>query len=209
MDQCAASLEAVGAALGSATRPQALSLWTLPGDDLASASTARRHVVGTARSWGLARETTEALETVVSELAANALEHTASRSVAVTLALAGRSAVVTVTDEGTGDIPVAALPAGDDEHGRGLFMVAVLAHRWGERRSREGLTVWAEVVTGTKPPQGAVTNAGDAHECSTPDEQSAKLGVLPAHSARRFEGAPPCPHRLPVPVPPSASASSA
>ncbi|MFE1937460.1 ATP-binding protein [Streptomyces sp. NPDC059474] len=209
MDQCAASLEAVGAALGSATRPQTLSLWTLPGDDLASAATARRHVAGTARSWGLPRETTEALETVIGELAANALEHTASRSVTVALALAGCSAVVTVTDEGAGDIQVTALPEGDDEHGRGLFMVAALAHRWGGRRSRAGLTVWAEVVTGTKPPQGAVTNDGDAHKCSAFDEHSARLGVLPARSACSSEGVPPCPHRLPVPAPPSASASSA
>ncbi|MFE2446826.1 ATP-binding protein [Streptomyces sp. NPDC059426] len=161
MDQCAASLEAVGAALGSATRPQALCLWTLPGDDLASASTARRHVAGTARSWGLPEETTEALETVIGELAANALEHTASRSVAVALALAGCSAVVTVTDEGTGDIPVTALLEGDDEHGRGPFMVAALAHRWGGRRSRGGLTVWAEVVTGTRlPREGAMPAPG-------------------------------------------------
>ncbi|GAA1063477.1 MULTISPECIES: ATP-binding protein [Streptomyces violaceusniger group] len=163
MDQCAASLEAVGAALGSATRPQTLSLWTLPGDDLASAAMARRHVAGTARSWGLPKETTEALETVIGELAANALEHTASRSVAVTLALAGRSVVVTVTDEGAGDISVTALPEGDDEHGRGLFMVAALAHRWGGRRSRQGLTVWAEVITetGTRlPREGAVPAPG-------------------------------------------------
>ncbi|MGV9855478.1 ATP-binding protein [Streptomyces sp. NPDC003442] len=167
MDQCAASLEAVGAALGSATRPQALSLWTLPGDDLASAATARRHVARTARSWGLPRETTEALETVIGELAANALEHTASRSVAVTLALAGRSAVITVTDEGAGAIPVTAPPEGDDEHGRGLFMVAALAHRWGGRRSREGLTVWAEVVMGTRLPRGEAMPAPGSPRAGT------------------------------------------
>ncbi|MCG0287615.1 ATP-binding protein [Streptomyces sp. PSAA01] len=84
--------------------------------------------------------------TVIGELAANALEHTASRSLAVTLALAGRSVVVTVTDEGAGDIPVTALPEGDDEHGRGLFMVAALAHRWGGRRSRQGLTGWRRLL---------------------------------------------------------------
>ncbi|MFF4476206.1 ATP-binding protein [Streptomyces sp. NPDC001520] len=122
---------------------------------------ARRHVAGTARSWGLPEETTEALETVIGELAANALEHTASRSVAVALALAGCSAVVTVTDEGTGDIPVTALLEGNDEHGCGLFMVAALAHRWGGRRSRGGLTVWAEVVTGTRlPREGAMPAPG-------------------------------------------------
>ncbi|MBP8538603.1 ATP-binding protein [Streptomyces sp. MK37H] len=137
MDQCAASLEAVGAALGSATRPQTLSLWTLPGDDLASASTARRHVAGTARSWGLPKETTEALETVIRELAASALEHTASRSVAVTLALAGRSAVVTVTDEGAGDIPVTAPPEGIEcstkcEHSTKLDVVLCVPARSSE-----------------------------------------------------------------------------
>ncbi|WP_079059421.1 MULTISPECIES: ATP-binding protein [Streptomyces violaceusniger group] len=86
-----------------------------------------------------------------------------------TLALAGRSAVVTVSDEGAGDIPVAAPPEGDDEHGRGLFMVAALAHRWGGRRSREGLTVWAEVVaeTGTRLPREGAVPAPDSPRTGT------------------------------------------
>ncbi|MFF7342552.1 ATP-binding protein [Streptomyces antimycoticus] len=86
-----------------------------------------------------------------------------------TLALAGRSAVVTVSDEGTGGIPVTARPAGDDEHGRGLYLVAALAHRWGGRRSREGLTVWAEVVTetGTRLPREGAVPAPDSPRTGT------------------------------------------
>lgn len=85
-----------------------------------------------------------------------------------TLALAGRSAVVTVSDEGTGGIPVTARPAGDDEHGRGLYLVAALAHRWGGRRSRAGLTVRAEVVAETRfPEEGAPPAAGSPRTGTT------------------------------------------
>ncbi|MFD0504515.1 ATP-binding protein [Streptomyces chiangmaiensis] len=33
-----------------------------------------------------------------------------------------------------------------DEGGRGLFIVAQLAERWGTRHSRDGKTIWAEQV---------------------------------------------------------------
>lgn len=144
MDQYVASLEAISTALGG-TSPDGLSLLTLPGRDLASAGVARRHVRGTAHVWGLLEEVAEALEAVVGELAANALEHTKSRSITVTLALAGQSTIIAVTDEGVDGTAAGCCPGQDSEHGRGLLIVAAVAEHWGQCRTRQGLTVWAKV----------------------------------------------------------------
>ena len=95
----------------------------------------------------------EALVACVSELAANAVVHTASGNggefaVEVIRPRPG-VARIAVTDEGAPDTPAAATAdaAASDtaEGGRGLALVAALAHRWGyTSRSVPGHTVWAE-----------------------------------------------------------------
>jgi anti-sigma regulatory factor (Ser/Thr protein kinase) len=126
----------------------ALALLTLPGHDLASAGTARRHVRATARSLGLPPGTADDLETIAGELVANALEHSGSHAITLTCALSARSAAISVTDEGRGIVAVAppAPPGPEQEHGRGLLITDALADRWGTRRTSGGLTVWAEVT---------------------------------------------------------------
>ncbi|MER6104716.1 ATP-binding protein [Streptomyces sp. NPDC001832] len=133
-----------------ATAPQALGLVSLPGTTLVSASAARRYVRTTARSWGLPPDTADALELITGELAANALEHTASRSITVVLSRTGRTAVVGVIDEGRGGATVAGTPSPDQEDGRGLLIVDALASRWGQRHACGGLLVRAEVDTGRR-----------------------------------------------------------
>jgi anti-sigma regulatory factor (Ser/Thr protein kinase) len=131
--------------------PQALGLLSLPGGDLASAGAARRYVRTAARSWGLPPDTADTLETITGELAANALEHTDSHAVTITLVHTAREAIVAVTDEGHGDwvsVPdVPDAPGPEEERGRGLLITDALATRWGRRRTSGGLTVWAEVAT--------------------------------------------------------------
>jgi anti-sigma regulatory factor (Ser/Thr protein kinase) len=92
----------------------------------------------------------ETLLTCVSELAANAIEHTASGAggvftVEVIRPRAG-VALVAVTDDGCGDDPV--IRRADDlaEGGRGLALVAALSSRWGYRATGRGRTVWAEAT---------------------------------------------------------------
>ncbi|MDT0545853.1 MULTISPECIES: ATP-binding protein [Streptomyces] len=168
MDQYVASLEAISTALGG-TSPDGLSLLTLPGRDLASAGVARRHVRGTAHVWGLLVEVTEALEAVVGELAANALEHTKSSTITVTLALAGQSTVIAVTDEGVDGTAAGCCPGQDSEHGRGLLIVAAVAEHWGQCRTPQGLTVWAK-VGGTRPLAHATagTDRGGVSQAALP-----------------------------------------
>ncbi|MFI6726207.1 ATP-binding protein [Streptomyces sp. R-74717] len=90
----------------------------------------------------------DALELITGELAANALEHSASRSITVVLSRTARTVVVGVIDEGRGSATAAGTPPPDQEDGRGLLIVGALASRWGQRRACGGLMVWAEVDTG-------------------------------------------------------------
>jgi anti-sigma regulatory factor (Ser/Thr protein kinase) len=92
----------------------------------------------------------EALVACVSELAANAVVHTASGNggeFAVEV-LRPRPGVarIAVTDEGSRDAPSPASASETAEGGRGLALVAALAHTWGytTRTANDGRTVWAE-----------------------------------------------------------------
>jgi serine/threonine-protein kinase RsbW len=96
----------------------------------------------------------EVLMTCVSELCANAIEHTDSGNggvfiVEVDLPRPG-VARIAVTDEGGPSLPAAGplLPAGPAdlmaEGGRGLALVAACTNRWGYADAHPGRTVWAE-----------------------------------------------------------------
>nr|WP_279626755.1 ATP-binding protein [Streptomyces flavidovirens] len=127
--------------------PQALSLLSLPGGDLASAGAARRYVRVVTVAWGLPPDTADALETITGELAANSLEYSASLSITVALSRTASAVVVSVSDEGQECVSVPDAPGPEQECGRGLLIVGALAARWGQRRTRGGLTVWAEITT--------------------------------------------------------------
>ncbi|MFE7813963.1 ATP-binding protein [Streptomyces sp. NPDC057433] len=125
---------------------RAHSLRTFPGQDLASARAARRHVRDTVQPWGLPAGAVDDLELITGELVANALEHTGGDTITVTCGLTAEAAAVGVTDEGeSGAAVVPGAPGGEQEHGRGLLITDALAARWGSLRTGEGLTVWAEV----------------------------------------------------------------
>ncbi|MFF0186967.1 ATP-binding protein [Streptomyces sp. NPDC005244] len=92
---------------------------------------------------------------IVSELSANAILHTASgkESGSFHLALAVSSQVIglSVTDDGgTGSAPAVEHQDQEAEHGRGLGMVSVIAHRVVVHDSDGGHTVTAELFTGAR-----------------------------------------------------------
>ncbi len=110
----------------------------------ASVSQARRFV-GELLAGSPARET---LMTCVSELCANAIEHTASGrggvfTVEVDCTRAG-VARVAVTDDGGPTVPATGSLDLMAEGGRGLAMVAACTGRWGFAEAYPGRTVWAE-----------------------------------------------------------------
>lgn len=92
----------------------------------------------------------ETLLTCVSELAANAIEHTASGAGGVFTVEVLRPhagvALVAVTDGGCGDEPTIRRASDLAEGGRGLALVAALSSRWGYRAAGQGYTVWAEAT---------------------------------------------------------------
>jgi anti-sigma regulatory factor (Ser/Thr protein kinase) len=96
-------------------------------------------------------------ELIVSELSANAILHTASGqdsgSFRVALAVSAQVIALSVTDDGgAGTAPKIERQDQDAEHGRGLGMVSVIAHRVVVHESDDGHTVTAELFTG--PPVG-------------------------------------------------------
>ena len=97
----------------------------------------------------------ETLPAVASELAANAIAHTASGAGGVFAVEVSRPAegmaLVAVTDlGGPGEPAIRAGDAGDEfaESGRGLALVAACSSRWGYRdvSDGKGRTVWAEAT---------------------------------------------------------------
>ncbi|MEU2283099.1 ATP-binding protein [Streptomyces sp. NPDC013178] len=100
------------------------------------------------REWGLPLDTAPQ---VVAELAANAATHgrVAGRDFRLTLHVIADTLRIEVTDTRGDRLPQLRRPCADSDSGRGLLLVAALAHRWGvvpEPSPRK--TVWAEVLCG-------------------------------------------------------------
>lgn len=113
---------------------------------------ARQLAVGRLRAWPVSPDVIERVELIVGELAANAAlhGHVSGRDfrLALTLDAAAGPLRIAVTDahgERLPELRAEAEPAADAESGRGLFLIAALADRWGvEPYQPGGKTVWAE-----------------------------------------------------------------
>ncbi|GAA2506924.1 SpoIIE family protein phosphatase/ATP-binding protein [Streptomyces thermolineatus] len=113
--------------------------WDVPADPAAVAGM-RAAVSGKLDEWGLS-ELAFGTELVFSELITNAIRY-ASEPIRVRL-LRDRSLVCEVAD-GSSTSPHLRYAATTDEGGRGLFLVARIAERWGTRYTPEGKVIWAE-----------------------------------------------------------------
>ncbi|MEU7744566.1 ATP-binding protein [Nonomuraea sp. NPDC049158] len=112
--------------------------WHLPADPVAVGK-ARQLVREALAGWSLSA-LAEDVAMVVSEVATNVVVH-AKSSMTLSLRRCGRSVRGEVADRSPGwPTP---LPAGpDEEHGRGLAIVAAYADRWGVDPASEGKIVW-------------------------------------------------------------------
>ncbi|CAL9466435.1 hypothetical protein SUDANB105_02732 [Streptomyces sp. enrichment culture] len=110
---------------------------------------ARAQVRRQLEGWGLAErdgqdDLVATAELLVSELATNALLHSASRF-RLTLSAAHGVLRCEVADAGR-RVPQV-LQAGTSESGRGIYLVDALARRWGCHQDGPGKTVWFELGT--------------------------------------------------------------
>jgi len=105
---------------------------------------ARTEVRRQLEAWGLAgqEEVLDTAELLVSELATNALLHSASRFRVTLSAVHG---VLRCEVQDAGRCTPQVLDAGGSESGRGMFLVDALARRWGCHQDGRRKTVWFEL----------------------------------------------------------------
>ncbi|MDX3537008.1 SpoIIE family protein phosphatase [Streptomyces sp. MB09-01] len=129
--------------------------WEVPGEPSA---VSRVRNAGSAQlaAWGL-EEISFTTELILSELITNAIRY-GSAPVRVRL-LRDRTLICEVSD-GSSTSPHLRYAATTDEGGRGLFLVAQYADRWGTRYTERGKVIWAELP---------LTGGGDPQEPGPPD----------------------------------------
>ncbi|MDX3772226.1 MULTISPECIES: SpoIIE family protein phosphatase [unclassified Streptomyces] len=125
------------------TRPfpaHCLATWLLDHDPTAAA-TARGHTRRTLADWNVDEDTAYAAELIVSELVTNAIRYGAPP---MQLRLIRNRTLTCEVHDDSATSPQLRHARTVDEGGRGLFIVAQLAQRWGIRYTTEGKTVWSE-----------------------------------------------------------------
>ncbi|MFD4230447.1 SpoIIE family protein phosphatase [Streptomyces sp. NPDC058545] len=130
---------------------RSVATWDLPADP-AAVSHARTHIAEKLTAWGLT-DAAPTTELIVSELVTNAIRH-AQPPIQLRLINHAGSLVCEVAD-GSSTSPHLRRARTLDENGRGLFIVAQLAERWGTRHNHHGKTIWAEHTPGPDQPTTA------------------------------------------------------
>ncbi|WHM29043.1 SpoIIE family protein phosphatase [Streptomyces sp. BPPL-273] len=119
--------------------PDQVAEWQVPSDP-AAVGEVRSQVTRRLTEWGL-DDLAFATELILSELVTNAIRY-GGETVHVRM-LRDRSLVCEVFDSSSTS-PHLRYAAMTDEGGRGLFLVAQLAERWGTRYTPAGKVIWAE-----------------------------------------------------------------
>ncbi|MFB7758804.1 ATP-binding SpoIIE family protein phosphatase [Streptomyces xiamenensis] len=123
-----------------ALSPAQVSTWEVPAEPTA-VGRARELAARQLTSWGL-EDAVFTTELVVSELVTNAIRHAGGP---IQLRVIRERGVICEVSDGSSTSPHLRRARAYDENGRGLFIVAHLAQRWGSRQSSTGKTIWAEV----------------------------------------------------------------
>lgn len=123
--------------------PAHIACWNMPADP-AVVSGIRAAALRKLSQWGL-DEAAFTTELILSELLSNAIRH-ASPPIHVRL-LHDRTLICEVSDASSTS-PHLRRAAVTDEGGRGLFLIAQLAARWGTRYTPRGKVIWAEQALG-------------------------------------------------------------
>ncbi|MEV8557868.1 SpoIIE family protein phosphatase [Streptomyces sp. NPDC051917] len=125
--------------------PDDVASWRLPPEP-ASAARARELTMAKLTEWGL-EHLAFTTELIASELVTNVYRYAGGPA---TLRLIRERSLVCEVGDTSHTSPHLRRARTTDEGGRGLFLVAQMAERWGTRYTREGKTVWTEQpLTGT------------------------------------------------------------
>jgi len=100
----------------------------------------REFVVSTLSGWAVPRSLAADIVLLTSELVANAVLH-ARPPIELRMRRTTGTVIVEVVDSAP-FLPRKLRPTADDERGRGLQLVALLADRWGARPTADGKAVW-------------------------------------------------------------------
>ncbi|MGW1674545.1 ATP-binding protein [Streptomyces sp. NPDC002324] len=119
--------------------------WTLDGRDPRTPAEARHRVAEGCRLWRVPMVVADDLTLIVSELATNAVMHTDSSEIEVSLYLTGEQVSVAVTDQSAHGPLTACQAAEFAEGGRGLVLVEALATRWETLPTAYGTAVRAHL----------------------------------------------------------------
>ncbi|MFD9335371.1 SpoIIE family protein phosphatase [Streptomyces sp. NPDC060028] len=134
--------------------------WEVPADP-AAVSRVRGAGAAQLADWGLG-DISFTAELILSELITNAIRY-GTAPIRVRL-LRDRSLICEVSD-GSSTSPHLRYAATTDEGGRGLFLVAQYAERWGTRYTERGKVIWAELpLTGDAEPPSQTVPDLDALE---------------------------------------------
>ncbi|AVH59344.1 MULTISPECIES: ATP-binding protein [Streptomyces] len=147
-----------------------------------SVALARRLARSRLSGWAVCEDTCDTAALVISELVTNAIVHTTGEHVVCELHDGDEVVRIAVRDEGCapgGPCPSPQRP--EEEHGRGLLLVAAVSRAWGVQDTGQGLLVWAELERTAEPERTA-----DRHR--TPDGHHTPDGPDAGTQARSDQG---------------------
>jgi serine phosphatase RsbU (regulator of sigma subunit)/PAS domain-containing protein/anti-sigma regulatory factor (Ser/Thr protein kinase) len=119
--------------------PDRVAEWSVPAE-ASEVGVVRSEVTARLESWGL-DELAFSTELILSELLTNSIRY-ASGPITVRLVL--DSTLICEVADGSSTSPHLTYAAATDEGGRGLFLVAQFADRWGTRYTGTGKVIWTE-----------------------------------------------------------------
>ncbi|MET9668437.1 SpoIIE family protein phosphatase [Streptomyces sp. NPDC006475] len=119
--------------------PDRVAEWDVPREPSAVAGT-RAAAAAQLDEWGLS-ELAFSTELILSELVTNAIRY---GSGAIRVRLVNDHGLTCEVADGSSTSPHLRYAATMDEGGRGLFLVAKMAERWGTRYTAEGKIIWAQ-----------------------------------------------------------------
>jgi PAS domain S-box-containing protein len=147
----------LAARLPEDSRPWASATYQLPTEQEAVA-TSRRLVAATLRRWEIPPGVTDDVVLLTSELVTNAIIH-GRPPIELRLRRMAADLLLEVIDTAT-LLPRKQQPTPDDEHGRGLQIVELLADRWGTRATERGKSMWCMTTIKDDQPAGEGLSPG-------------------------------------------------